>query len=128
MKKTTEVFPAAESSYSERSCHGVHGGWCFKRMIPNGPEADLNIIKFIHEDILMPGSCFGVHEHKRDERQTEEWYVCLEGEGVMILDGEEVPFRPGDVNVCRNGGSHGIVNRSQEPVKFMVIFADAKEL
>ena len=52
----------------------------------------------------------------------------ISGHGVMILDGKEYPFGEGDVNVCRNGGSHGIYNNSDTDFRFLVIAARCKEL
>lgn len=117
--KTTESLKAQKHEYHETPCHGGKGPWYYKNLLEGISEK--NLIRFIHDDILPPGSEFGVHAHSMGGIRNEEWYICLSGKGMMILDGEEVPFEEGDINVCRNGGSHGIVNNSAEDLRLLVI-------
>lgn len=119
--KTTEHLTAKPHTFRETACHGGKGSWYIKDLL-NG-ISERNIIQFIHDDILPPGSAFGVHDHPVEGAMDEEWYLCLSGKGTMILDGEEVPFQTGDINVCRNGGSHGIYNDGDEDLRFLVIRA-----
>ncbi len=121
----TQFFKNKPHIFNAEPCHGGKGAWKFKNMI-DGP-AERGIIRFIHDDILPPGSAFGTHEHG-GETIDEEWYIGISGHGVMILDGKEYPFGEGDVNVCRNGGSHGIYNNSDTDFRFLVIAARCKEL
>lgn len=118
--KTTEAAQAKEHAYNETPCHGGKGPWYFKDLLSGISEK--NIIRYIHDDILPPGSEFGIHEHTGND-DIEEWYLCLSGHGTMILDDKRVPFHPGDINVCRNGGSHGIINDSDQDLRFLVILA-----
>ncbi len=127
MSKTTEMLRAGEHEFNEEPCHGGKGAWYFKDIIQNASEK--KIIRYIHDDILPPGSSFGVHSHAREAGCIEEeWYICLSGHGTMILDGKEMPFGEGDANVCRNGGSHGIYNNSRENMRFLVIYARCSSL
>lgn len=119
--KTTEYLPAQPHKFKETPCHGGKGSWYIKNLLSGISQS--GIIQYIHDDILPPGSEFGVHEHAPDGAEVEEWYLCLSGSGTMILDGESVPFRTGDINVCRNGGSHGIINDGNEDLRFLVILA-----
>lgn len=119
--KTTEQLNAKPHIFKESPCHGGKGSWYIKDLL-NG-ISERNIIQYIHDDILPPGSEFGVHDHPADGAADEEWYLCLSGSGTMILDGESVPFKTGDINVCRNGGSHGIINDGNENLRFLVIRA-----
>ena len=119
--KTTETLKAQKHVYNETPCHGGKGPWYFKDMLEGISERD--VIQYIHDDILPPGSEFGVHDHGIGGGQAEEWYLCLSGKGTMILDGERVPFEAGDINVCRNGGSHGIINDGDADLRFLVIMA-----
>ena len=121
--KTTEYLKEQKHVYHEEPCHGGKGPWYFKNMLEGISER--NIIQYIHDDILPPGSEFGVHTHTNGPLD-EEWYLCLSGKGTMILDGKSVPFEPGDINVCRNGGSHGIINNGSEDLRFLVIRARCK--
>ena len=113
-----------EHAYMESPCHGGKGPWYFKDMLDGISRRD--IIQYIHDDILPPGSEFGIHEHASGGGPDEEWYLCLSGRGTMILDGERVPFEPGDINVCRNGGSHGIINDGGQDLRFLVIRAKSR--
>jgi len=122
--KTTENLKAQKHVFHEKPCHGGKGSWYYKDMLDGISERD--VIQYIHDDILPPGSEFGVHRHGINGKYDEEWYLCLSGKGTMILDGESVPFEPGDINVCRNGGSHGIVNDGSEDLRFLVIRATCK--
>ena len=119
--KTTDYLKARHL-YVETPCHGGKGPWYFKDLLDGISER--NIIQYIHDDILPPGSEFGIHGHQADGKSDEEWYLCLSGRGTMILDGKAVPFQPGDINVCRNGGSHGIVNDGDQDLRFLVIRAE----
>lgn len=47
----------------------------------------------INEVTFPPGA--GGPEHDEAEYGEEEIYVALEGEGLFVIDGEEVPFRAG---------------------------------
>ena len=119
--KTTENLKAKQFKYIEKPCHGGKGPWYFKDMLDGISRKD--VIQYIHDDILPPGSEFGIHCHSADGGPDEEWYLCISGKGTMILDGVSVPFEEGDINVCRNGGSHGIINDSDKDLRFLVIRA-----
>lgn len=120
--KTTEFAKAKKHTFHPEPCHGGKGAWYFKDYISEISKEN-PIIRFIHDDILPPGSEFGIHAHGTEGNQEEEWYLCLSGKGTMILDGEKVPFEEGDINVCRNGGSHGIANTGDSELRFLVINA-----
>lgn len=81
-------------------------------------------VKFIHWDVIPPGASIGVHRH--DEPELEEWYLCLEGQGVMTLDGQEIVMKPGDVSVCRTGGSHGLRNIGEKDLRIIVVGASGR--
>ncbi|MEA4863537.1 MAG: cupin domain-containing protein [Victivallaceae bacterium] len=125
--KTTDYFKNKPYEYHETPCHGGSGPWYFKDMIAGmaAPESG-SLVRFIHDDRLPPGSAFGTHRHDEVEGTVfEEWYICLEGSGTMILDGGEVAFSAGDVNVCRGGGEHGVVNTGNVEMRIIVVCAKA---
>ena len=45
---------------------------------------------------------------------TEEVYFIMAGKGLYTEEGEECPALPGDVFLCREGRSHGILNTGEE--------------
>jgi len=122
-RKTTSFANNQDRSY--RKCEGCHGGegpFLFKDVVEKIQEKLL--VKYLHDDVIAPGSSFGDHAHK-GENPFEEWYFCLSGEGVMTLDGKAYPMKPGDISVCRNGGSHGIKNTGKEDMRILVIGVSA---
>jgi mannose-6-phosphate isomerase-like protein (cupin superfamily) len=52
---------------------------------------------------LKAGSAIGYHLQKEDEV-----YYILEGNGVMQMNGDSFPVRPGDAILTRPGSSHGL--------------------
>ena len=66
---------------------------------------------------LDPGKTFGYHMH---QNETEYFYI-LKGEGVLIDNGEEVVVRPGDFCVTGHNESHGVENRSTEPLELLAL-------
>lgn len=59
---------------------------------------------------LNPGASVGYHKHS----ETEEVYFILSGKGIYTEEGEECTALPGDIFLCREGRSHGILNTGKE--------------
>ncbi|MBN2712849.1 MAG: cupin domain-containing protein [Planctomycetes bacterium] len=119
MEKMTTLFvnnQKLEYDYNE-GCHG--GGGPFKLRDLIGSVKEKGLLRFIHDDIVLPGSSFGDHRH--DAEGYEEWYLCLSGHGVMTCDGAEYPMGPGDISPCFKGGSHGVTNTGVEDMRILVI-------
>jgi hypothetical protein len=123
--ETTAFINNQNNKYSEcEKCHGGVGKLLL-RDLTNGLSNRLQL-KFMHDDILKPGTTFGMHCHgpKEDsyaQEQMEEWYVCLSGEGVMINEGKEYPMKAGDASVCYFNGTHGIKNTGKEDMRILVL-------
>jgi len=64
---------------------------------------------------LEPGATIGEHAHPN----TEDLYLILEGRGVGLLNGERFPVGPGDLFLVKAGGTHGLINDSDEPLTFL---------
>jgi len=121
--KTTRFIRGQENYILlEQPCHDGIGPWKMKSVIEDVEMKDQVFIKFIHDDIIPPGSSFGYHQHKSDLPE-EEWYYCLEGEGIMTLDGEDHDMKPGDISVCYANGFHGIRNTGNKNMRILVICA-----
>ena len=58
---------------------------------------------------LDPGASVGYHKHAG----TEEVYFIMTGKGLYTEEGEECSALPGDVFLCREGRSHGILNTGE---------------
>ncbi len=65
---------------------------------------------------IMDGSRTG-HHHP-----TQEIYIVMQGEGIMILDDEESPVRAGDVVEIPPNASHTMENRSGKPLTWLAIW------
>lgn len=66
---------------------------------------------------ILPGGSEGVHTHNIGDEvmgSYDEFYYILAGEGVMEINGEKVPVKPGDHVVTPNGIAHGIANTSAD--------------
>jgi glyoxylate utilization-related uncharacterized protein len=72
---------------------------------------------FVDYALLPPGTSIGIHTHG----ENEEVYLVLEGEGLMHLDGDEFPVKAGSVILNRPGGTHGLRNTGQVPLKIYVV-------
>ena len=66
---------------------------------------------------ILPGSSIGEHTH---ETNSEMIYV-LEGEGCMILDGQEEILRADMCHYCPKGKSHSLINDSDADLHFFAI-------
>lgn len=95
--------------------HGGEGEILFDQVLPGA--AFKGPVNFVDYAVLPPGTSIGIHTHG----ENEEVYLVLEGEGVMHLDGDEFPVRPGHVILNRPGGTHGLRNTGDTALKIYVI-------
>lgn len=100
-------------------CHGGEGPYFALDLLKGANQTGM--LRMFHDNVIPPGTTFGFHTHGGEE-PLEEWYVCLEGEGTLNLDGVERPFRSGELGVCRQGGSHGLRNDGPTPMRLLVFF------
>jgi len=110
LKKPTEL----KRGPLER-CHGGAGTLDFT-VVMDGRECDGQKLRFLHDDVLPPGASIGVHEHTH-----EEHYYVLSGRGTMTLDGRTFPVAPGDIASVYAGGSHGLLNDGDQPLRLIVV-------
>lgn len=69
------------------------------------------------EFTIEPGRTIGLHCH---DTNAEVYYV-LEGEMVVVQDGEPHLVQAGDVVFTADGQSHSVENQSDKPVKMLAI-------
>ncbi len=62
-----------------------------------------------------PGQAHALHAHAG----MDKVYHVLEGEGLFLLDGRELPMRAGDLLVAPDGVPHGVRNTS--PARLVVL-------
>lgn len=122
MNTTDFIDNKSEVYQTLEKCHDGQGPFQLKDIIKAMPSGGKQYIKFIHDDVISPGSTFGYHKHESDQ-YMEEWYYCISGRGIMQLDGKEYAMAAGDISVCRANGSHGIINNGPEDLRIIVIYA-----
>ena len=64
-----------------------------------------------------PGCSIGYHAHNHET----EFYYIIKGEGVFNDDGKEVLVHAGDICATGYGASHGLENKTDEPVELIAL-------
>lgn len=68
-----------------------------------------------------PGQSHALHAHAG----MDKVYSVVEGEGVFLLDGRELPMRGGDLLVAPEGVPHGVRNTGAGRLLVLAILAPA---
>jgi quercetin dioxygenase-like cupin family protein len=68
-----------------------------------------------------PGQEHALHAHAGQDKV----YQVLEGDGVFLLEGRELPMRPGDLLVAPEGVPHGVRNTGPGRLLVLAILAPA---
>lgn len=68
-----------------------------------------------------PGQAHALHAHA----DMDKAYQVIQGEGVFLLEGQELPMKAGDLLVAPAGVPHGVRNTSAERLLVLVILAPA---
>jgi quercetin dioxygenase-like cupin family protein len=68
---------------------------------------------------LEPSGHVGTHL----QQQCDEIIVCLEGDGIVAIQGGEQPLRPGTVAYLQQGKTLSIRNPSDTPLRYLIIKA-----
>lgn len=72
--------------------------------------------------VVPPGTTVGMHLHRYDGEEFEEWWVVTDGEGEMTFhNGDTAELAPGDVVVIHRGMAHQAVVKGDRPLRCMVI-------
>ncbi len=66
-----------------------------------------------------PGQAHPLHSHQG----MDKVYYVLEGEGVFLVDGAELPMRAGDMLAAPDGVPHGIHNTGDARLAVLVVLA-----
>ena len=66
-----------------------------------------------------PGQEHALHAHAG----MDKVYQVIEGEGVFLLEGRELPMRAGDLLVAPEGVPHGVRNMGTERLLVLAILA-----
>jgi quercetin dioxygenase-like cupin family protein len=68
-----------------------------------------------------PGQAHALHAHAGMDKA----YMVVEGEGLFLLDGRELPMKAGDLLVAPADVPHGVRNNSHGRLLVMAILAPA---
>lgn len=85
--------------------------------ILNGEEELYGKGRMFNHMIVAPGNSIGVHQHSGDN----EIFYFLKGSAEYNDNGTIVTVHPGDVTVCNDGETHGLVNNGTEPLEFIAL-------
>ena len=66
-----------------------------------------------------PGQSHALHAHAG----MDKMYYVVEGDGLFLLDGNDVPMHAGDVLVAPDGVPHGVRNSSGARLLVMAVLA-----
>jgi len=102
----------------------AHGGRDTIRAARFGTTWGASSCKFIDLCVLPVGSSIGLHTHADDD---EEIYIVIDGHGEMIVGGQHLRIGPGDVIVNRPGGTHGLSNDGDAPLRIVVLDVAARD-
>lgn len=95
---------------------GVKGNCITIKISPWNLENTQHTV-FLHE--LPNGGEVPEHAHE----ENEEIFICLDGEGIIKINGKECSFKKHDVAFLTPKCKHYIRAISEEPLKFMVIIS-----
>jgi quercetin dioxygenase-like cupin family protein len=68
-----------------------------------------------------PGQSHTLHAHA----ETDKMYYVLDGEGVFLLEGAELPMQSGDLLVAPEGVPHGVKNTGHARLLVLAVLAPA---
>ena len=68
-----------------------------------------------------PGQSHALHAHLG----MDKMYYVLNGEGVFLLDGSELPMQAGDLLVAPDGVPHGVRNTGPRRLLVLAVLAPA---
>ena len=71
---------------------------------------------------VRPHEELPVHTHATED----QLYYVLEGEGTILLGGEELPLRPGIAVAIPPGLSHGVRYPTDRPLRYLDFFVNWK--
>jgi mannose-6-phosphate isomerase-like protein (cupin superfamily) len=73
--------------------------------------------RLLSEVRIPPGSGIGRHEHQKET----EYYIILEGSGVVMDNGKEVRVHPGDCVITGDGAEHSILNDQHTDLRMIAV-------
>ncbi len=94
----------------------IAGDGCMLREILHPDKADLKVRYSLAHAVVKPGDTTRVHRLR-----TSEVYYIMEGEGVMHINAESAPVRPGSTIYIPPMSKQSITNPGDRDLKFICI-------
>jgi len=94
----------------------VAGDNCLLREILHPDKADLALRYSLAHAVVKPGETTWIHRLR-----TSEVYYIIEGEGIMHINGEDAPVRPGSTVYIPPLANQSITNAGKGDLKFICI-------
>lgn len=85
----------------------------FRQVIYTGTYCQLVVMS------LKPGEEIGMEVHDT----VDQFFRIEEGEGKVIMNGEETEFKEGDALIVPAGTQHNIINTGDEDLKLYTIYS-----
>ncbi len=85
--------------------------WGYYEVLADEPDHKVKRI------VVKPGKRLSLQRHKR---RSEHWHI-VSGEGVVTLDGREIPLKPGESIDIPQGAVHRMTNMSDSEVVFIEV-------
>ena len=110
----------SERIITKAPIRGGHGD-IESRKILNSPEELYGKGTIFNHCIVLPGDSIGDHLHTGNN----EIYYVLSGSADYNDNGTTVKIEAGDVTVCNDGESHGVVNNGTEPLEMIALILNS---
>ena len=94
-----------------------HAEWRADAMGKSTLFSSVNLL--VGLNAFEPGQSHRLHAHAG----MDKVYVVVEGEGLFLLEGEELPMRAGDLLVAPDGVPHGVRNNGTGRLLVMALLA-----
>ena len=95
--------------------HDGYGPILFRRLLER-PDS-CSPIDFADYTIVHPGSEIGWHQHVG----SEELYFIVAGTPLVRVNERQARLGPGSLSLVHDGGSHALINDTQEDVALLVV-------
>jgi mannose-6-phosphate isomerase-like protein (cupin superfamily) len=85
----------------------------FRKVLYTGHHSQLVLMS------LLPGEEIGMEVHP----DNDQFFRFDQGEGKVIVDGNEYEVKDGDAVLVPAGASHNVINTGSEPLRFYTIYS-----
>jgi mannose-6-phosphate isomerase-like protein (cupin superfamily) len=90
-------------------------GW-FREVLSTGPHSQIVVMS------IPPGGEIGKEVHD----DVDQVLVCVEGEGLAVVEGQESPVHPGHLVHVPAGTHHNLVNAGAGDLKLYTVYSPAQ--